>query len=196
MCHRCTPSLVVSSSPSLMGSAEPSALYQTIMASHPVPARRTTKFEFDLPLKSSAATAPPTEEEYEFDLRATSTDNSSAARPLTPSFFSRDWVARHSDTALRSLGKIARVGFEIYAPSVATASPTKEFELRTLGASNGHIEGGQHIDPSGFGLLWGHATQRHRSESSGKRLTKKLWHPFLGMFFNSNTFPRYRYTPH
>ena len=134
----------------------------------------STKFEFDLPLKSSAATAPPTEDEYEFDPRATSTDNGSAASPMTPSFFSRDWFARHSDTALRSLGKIVGVVFFFYAPSVATAFPTKEFELRTLAASNGHIEGGHHIDPSGFGLLRGHATQRHRAASPGKRLTKRV----------------------
>ena len=143
----------------------------------------STKFEFDLPLKSSAATAPPTEDEYEFDPRATSTDNSSAARPLTPSFFSRDWFARHSDTALRSLGKIVRVVFFFYAPSVATAFPTKEFELRTLAASNGHIEGGHHIDPSGFGLLRGHVTQRHRPASHGKRLTKKLECSFFWTYF-------------
>ena len=143
----------------------------------------STKFEFDLPLKSSAATAPPTEDEYEFDPRATSTDNGSAARPMTPSFFSRDWFARHSDTALRSLGKIVGVVFFFYAPSVATAFPTKEFELRTLAASNGHIEGGHHIDPSGFGLLRGHATQRHRPASPGKRLTKKLGCRFFRTYF-------------
>ena len=134
----------------------------------------STKFEFDLPLTPSAATAPPTEEEYKFDPRATSTDNSLAARPLTPSFFSRDPAVRHRGTALRSLEKFNGVVFFFYAPSVTTAFPTKEFELRTLAASNGHIEGGHHIDPSGFGLLRGHATQRHRPASPGKRLTKKL----------------------
>ena len=143
----------------------------------------STKFEFDLPLKPGAATAPPAESEYEFDRWAAATDNSSAASPMTPSFFSRDWFARHSDTALRSLGKIARVVFFFYAPSVATAFPTKEFELRTLAASNGHIEGGHHIDPSGFGLLRGHATQRHRAASPGKRLTKKLGWCFSRTYF-------------
>ena len=91
----------------------------------------STKFEFDLPLKPGTATAPHTESEYEFDRWAAATDNSSAESPLTPSFFSRDPAARHRGTALRSLEKFRGVVFFFYAPSVAKAFTTKEFELHT-----------------------------------------------------------------